>query len=71
MRRKGEAVTTYELIELIVAATLILGGIFLYHRGGAEGKVRTGSQGAVLLLFIGAIIAIHGFGLLEYRAAGN
>ncbi len=54
-------------LELVLAAALIVGGIFLYRRRGAEGASRTGSQSAVLLMFIGAILAIPGSGLLEYR----
>jgi hypothetical protein len=55
------------MIEVLVAAALIVGGVLLYRRRGAEGESRTGSQTAVILLFIGAILAIHGLGLLEYR----
>ncbi len=54
------------VIELVVAAILIVGGIWLYRRRGREDS-RQGSQGAVLLLVVGAIVAIHGSGLLEYR----
>ena len=59
--------TTTQIIELLVAAALIIGGAFLYRRRGAEGTARTGSQTAVILIFIGLILAIHGLGLLEYR----
>ncbi len=54
------------VIELVVAAILIVGGIWLYRRRGREDS-RQGSQGAVLLLVVGAIVAIHDSGLLEYR----
>ena len=56
-----------QMLELLLAAALIVGGALLYRRRGAEGESRTGSQGAVILMFIGAILAIHGLGLLEYR----
>ena len=56
-----------QMIEVLVAAALIVGGVLLYRRRGAEGEARTGSQTAVILIFIGAILAIHGLGLLEYR----
>ena len=59
--------TLAQFLELAGAAALIVGGIILYRRRGAEGESRTGSQSAVLLLFIGAILLIHGSGLLEYR----
>jgi hypothetical protein len=41
--------------------------VLLYRRRGAVGQRRGGSQGAVILMVIGAILAIHGLGLLEYR----
>jgi len=47
-------------------AVFLVAGILLYRRRGREDK-QHGSQGAVLLLFIGAILAIHGLGLLEYH----
>jgi len=55
------------IIEVAVAAALIVAAVVLYRRRGAEGEARTGSQTAVLLLIIGLIMAIHGLGLLEYR----
>lgn len=58
------------IIELAVAALLIIGGIWLQVRGKREDS-KHGSQGAVILLAIGAIMAIHGLGLLEYRPMGS
>jgi len=58
--------TTSSILELAVAAALILGGAWLYWRRGKDDP-RYGSQGAVILLIIGLILAIHGSGLLEYR----
>ena len=58
------------IIELAIAALLIVGGIYLYRRRGREDP-RQGSQGAVLLLVVGAIVAIHGLGLLDYRPMGT
>lgn len=54
------------VIELLIAAALIAGGIYLYRRRGREDP-RYGSQGAVLLLIVGLMVAVHGLGLLEYR----
>lgn len=51
--------TPREIIELALAIALIGGGIWSYRRGG--------TQGAVLLMIIGAIVAIHALGLMEYR----
>jgi len=53
------------IIELAIAAALIVGGVWLYRR--RSGGERQGSQGAVLLLLVGAIMLIHGLGFLEYR----
>ena len=58
------------IIELAIAALLIVGGVYLYRRRGREDP-RQGSQGAVLLLIVGAIVAIHGLGLLDYRPMGT
>lgn len=62
--------TTTQIVELAIAVALIVAGVILYRRRGAEGETKTGSQTAVILLFIGAIVAIHGLGLLEYRPSG-
>ena len=58
--------TTREMIEVALAVLLIGGGAWLYVRRGREDP-QHGSQSAVILMFIGAILAIHGLGLLEYR----
>ena len=54
------------IIELAVAALLILAGIWLQVRGKRV-DAKHGSQGAIILLVIGVIMAIHGLGWLEYR----
>ena len=54
------------IIELVLAAALIVGGGWLQVRGRRTDSTH-GSQGAVILIVIGAIMAIHGLGLLEYR----
>ena len=64
----GVSVTT--IIELAVAALLIVGGGWLQWRGKREDS-KHGSQGAVILLIVGVILAIHGLGLLEYRPSGS
>ena len=56
-----------QMIEVVIAAALIVGGVLLYRRRGPVGQRRSGSQSAVLLMAIGALLAIHGLGLLEYR----
>ena len=59
--------TTTEMIELAVAVALIVFGVVVYRRRGAEGEAKTGSQTAVIMLFIGALVAIHALGWLEYH----
>jgi len=57
--------TTTRMIELAVAVLFVVAGVWLYRRPkGADGY---GNQGAVLLLIVGTIAAIHALGLLEYR----
>lgn len=58
--------TPREMIELALAVLLIGGGVWLQVRGRREDSEH-GSQGAVILIIIGLILAIHGLGLLEYR----
>jgi len=58
--------TTTEMIEVAVAVALIGGGVWLQVRSKRE-DAQHGSQGAVLMLVIGAILAIHGLGLHLYR----
>lgn len=58
--------TTVQITEVALAALLIGAGIWLQVRSKRE-DANHGSQGAVILMAIGAIMAIHGLGLLEYR----
>ena len=58
--------TTPQIIELVIAVALIATGIWQYRKRDAQGA-RYGSQSAVILFVIGAILLIHGLGLLEYR----
>ena len=59
-----------QIAELVAAALIAVAAIWLYRRQGAADS-RHGSQGAVLLFAIAAILLIHGFGLLDYRPAGG
>ena len=58
--------TGLRLIELAAAIAILIAGIWLY-RGRRTADRRYGSQGAVLLFAVAAILAIHALGLLEYR----
>ena len=59
--------TNTQIIELVVAAGLILLSVVVYRRKGAEGEGGYGNQGSVIVLFIAIILVIHGLGLMEYR----
>lgn len=51
--------TTAEIIEVAVALAILVAGAIVYRRGG--------TQGGVLLIVVGLLVAIHGLGLMEYR----
>jgi hypothetical protein len=58
------------MIELAVAVLLLGAGIVFYRRKPApedSGADSYGNQGAVILLVIGAIVAIHALGGLDYH----
>jgi hypothetical protein len=57
-------------ITLGAGAVFLIAGILLYRRRGKDAPGH-GSQGAVILIVIGIILAIHGLGLLEYRPMGS
>jgi len=58
-------VTAGRAIELAVALALLAVGVFLYRRRDRADSY--GSQGAVILFVVGAIVAIHALRLMEYR----
>ena len=58
--------TAREIIELAIAAALIVWGAMLYRKRSADGS-RYGSQTAVILFAVAALLLIHGLGLMEYR----
>ena len=57
----------------VVAAVLILGaGVYLYRRRAAQPDGGGyGSQGAVVLFVIAAILAVHGLGGMDYRPTAS
>jgi Na+/H+ antiporter NhaD/arsenite permease-like protein len=59
-------VTPLQIVELAIAALLIATAIVLIRRPVAEGA-RRGSQGGVILLLVGILVAIHGLGFTQYR----
>ena len=58
--------TTTKVIEVLVAVALFALGVWQYRRRSAEDP-NHGSQGAVILFVIAALIAMHGLGLFQYR----
>jgi hypothetical protein len=53
-------------IELVAAIAILIASVWLYRKNRSVDR-GYGSQGAVLLLVIGVIMAIHALGLLEYH----
>jgi cbb3-type cytochrome oxidase subunit 3 len=56
------------MIEVAFGVVLLAGAIFLYRKGARE-DANYGSQGAVILLVVAAILLIHGFGALKYHTS--
>lgn len=52
-------------IELAVALLILAAGVVVYRRRDKADSY--GSQGAVILFVVGAIVAIHALRLMEYR----
>jgi hypothetical protein len=57
--------TALRMIELAAAIAILAAGIWLYRR--PKGPDGYGSQGAVLLFAVAAIMGIHALGGLDYR----
>jgi asparagine N-glycosylation enzyme membrane subunit Stt3 len=53
------------LIELIAAVLILAAGVYLYRRRDKSDSY--GSQGAVILFVVAAIMAIHALGALDYH----
>jgi hypothetical protein len=69
-------VTTGQVIEVAIGAAIAVAGVWLYRRrpsaAGADGDDgQYGSQGAVILFVIAAIVLIHGLVLLEYHPSAS
>jgi hypothetical protein len=58
--------TTQSLIEVGAAVAILVAGVWLYRRNRAA-DAGYGSQGAVLMFAVAAILAIHGLGLMRYH----
>jgi len=58
------------MAEVAAGVAMLVAAIWLYRRPAPateEGSSDYGSQGAVILLVIAAILLIHGLGALEYH----
>jgi hypothetical protein len=62
-------VTVGRMVELAVAVAFLVAGVLLYRRRDKTDAY--GSQGAVLLFVVAAILAIHALRLLEYRPSAS
>jgi hypothetical protein len=60
-------VSRERVIELAVAVVLIGVGIVLYRRPKTDETDKYGSQGAVILFVVAAIMGIHALGGLDYH----
>ena len=62
--------TTGRMIELAAAVILLVAAVWAYRSKrpqGADAAQGYGNQGAVILLIIGVIMAIHALGGLDYH----
>ena len=59
-------ISTPRLIELVAAVVLLVAAIILYRRRD-PGAGTYGNQGAVILLVVAVIMAIHALGGLDYH----
>jgi hypothetical protein len=53
------------MLELAAAVLILAAGVFFYRRRDKADSY--GSQGAVILFVVAAIMGIHALGLMEYR----
>jgi hypothetical protein len=58
--------TAGAIAEVALAAVMFAAGVLLYRRKAPDDG-GYGSQGAVILFVVAAILFIHGFGLHEYH----
>ena len=57
--------TTPRMIELAAAVAILIASVWFYRRRDKADSY--GSQGAVILLVIGAIMGAHALGAMDYR----
>lgn len=57
--------TAPRILELAIAVVLLAAGVILYRRRDKSDGY--GSQGAVILIVVAVIVAIHALSLMEYH----
>jgi len=62
--------TTGRTIELVAAIAIIGASVWAY-RAQRKADRGYGSQGAVLMLVVGAIMVVHALGFMEYRPSAG
>ena len=62
--------STGAVLEIIAGLALLVAAIWLYRKRGKDDP-RHGSQSAILLGVVAAILLIHGFGGLDYRPSAS
>ena len=62
--------TTTRMIELAAAVAILGVGVWIYRKNNAVYQ-GYGSQGAVLLFVVGAIMVVHSLGFMEYRPSAG
>ena len=58
------------MVELAAAVLMLAGGIYFYRRRATDGS-SYGSQGAVILFVVAAIMGIHAVGGLDYHPSAG
>ena len=58
--------TAVAMIEVAAGIAMLVAAVWLYRKGARE-DANHGSQGAVLLLAVAAILLLHGLGAFNYR----
>ena len=62
--------TVGRMIELVAAVAILGAGIYFYRRRSTDGG-SYGSQGAVILFVVAAIMGIHAVGGLDYHPSSS
>ena len=57
--------STASILEVAVGIAMLIAAVVIYRRRDKSDSY--GSQGAVILMVVAAILLIHGFGAMEYR----